>query len=121
MEEFRNLDESVSADAAEADDMQAMLADQLQKIRDYRMNEFCVDACRNSALRSIAADMMEVEAHVSHTLRAIMRDAALTLDDIEDLTPTIDMRNRLIKHIGQIVTIESRSVAQPPRFPLPPR
>jgi hypothetical protein len=110
------VEEHVSLSAEDADEVQPVLAEQLERIRDYRANKFGTSSSRNAALRTISADLMEVEAYLAQAVRDEMDSGPLTVDELDTVEPAVDMMTRLAKQITQLAKLESQSR---PSYPLP--
>jgi hypothetical protein len=130
MEKFNEFHEPLSASAdddnlppPQADELgsETMLADRLRRIREYLDSEFCNASSRNAALRSVAADLMELETYLAQLLRDAMRPGTMTLDDVEAVKPAIDLAVGLAKQISQIAKLEGRSSGPSLTLPYPPR
>ena len=98
-----------NAESLRAERRNSRLNCRLKEIHDHRVDRRDFPTARTAVLRHISADLMDAEAFIAEALRYAMATTPVTLEDLDQYTPSIDLTIRLAKQITQTSQFEIRS------------
>lgn len=102
------LQAEVSGESRPAERAYASLDCRLGPINDYRVDTSDNPTKHAVALRAVSSDLMDYQAHLAEAIQDAVTDTPLSLMNLPEYVPSMDLAIRLAKQIAQFSQLEIR-------------
>jgi cell division protein ZapA (FtsZ GTPase activity inhibitor) len=95
-------------DPLEAEEADEIFDKSIRCFSEHRIQSLSNRNTLMAAIGTVTADLLEVQAFLAKAIRNQMRSEPIMLDELDKLSPPIDLQIRLTKQISQLAHIEIR-------------